>query len=90
MVSAHSQSTLLDLGPRADLLKTARAKIRSGCFSAIFIELCCEKDSALSHGVNSGVIAIRVTADCELTLNIWSRVFGLRSFIEADWYFSQS
>ena len=24
------------------------------------------------------------------TLNIWSRVFGLRSFIEADWYFSQS
>ena len=28
--------------------------------------------------------------DCELTLNIWSRVFGLRSFIEADWYFSQS
>ena len=27
---------------------------------------------------------------CELTLNIWSRVFGLRSFIEADWYFSQS
>ena len=65
---APGRLALLEAGARADLLKTAKAKIRSGCFSAICIELCCEKDSALSHGVISGVLAIRITADCDLTL----------------------
>ena len=62
LVPASSPSTLLETGSREDLLQVARTKIRSGSFSAIFIELCCEKDSILCQEVIPCVLAMRVIA----------------------------
>ncbi|CAK0791463.1 unnamed protein product, partial [Prorocentrum cordatum] len=53
---------------RADLLKCARAKIRSGAFTAIFLEINCEMDSVLSQGVVPGTLAIRLAEETDLTL----------------------
>ena len=68
MISASGQSTLLETGEREDLLNNANAKIRCGEFFAIFVDLCCEKDSVLSQSVVPGVLAIRLTKESDLSL----------------------
>eukprot|EP00974_Lingulodinium_polyedra_P074834 7251335-Lingulodinium_polyedra.AAC.1 len=53
-------------GQRDSLLRTAQAKIMSGKFEVVFIEICCEQDSKLVEFVPRKALAIRVTEDDEL------------------------
>ena len=67
MCSRVSGPTFQKSSNASELLNDAVRQLRSGEFSAVFIELCCEEDSILSAGVVPHVIAIRVTSAVDLT-----------------------
>jgi hypothetical protein len=67
MCSRVSGPTFRKSSNASEFLNDAVRQLRSGEFSAAFIELCCEEDSILSAGVVPHVIAIRVTSAVDLT-----------------------